>query len=65
MDAYTKDLIKRGYEAADAIDAAHVDTHPLGTTEAATFREALTHLRACLLEKRVEEAEKTHHVFPR
>lgn len=64
MDAYTKDLIQRGYDAADAIDRAHINTHPFGTEEAATIREALTHLRACLLEKRVEEKEKTHHVFP-
>lgn len=66
MDAYTLDLIKRGYEAADAIDAAHIATHPFGTDEAATIREVLTHLRACLLEKRLDEkeTEKTHHVFP-
>ncbi len=63
MDAYTRSLIQRGYDAADAIDAAHKDTHPFGTEEAATIREVLTQLRACLVEKTLEE-EKTHHVFP-
>ena len=62
MDEHTRELIKRGYEAADAIDAAHKQTHPFGTSEAATVREVLTHLRACLLEK---SDEKTHNVFPR
>lgn len=38
-EEYISNLIKRGLEAADSIDAEFKSTHPFGTTEADTMRE--------------------------
>ena len=46
ISSYYEDLIRRGTEAADALDEKFKVTHPFGTAEAETIRDLVHVVRS-------------------